>query len=221
MMETQTCAGLVSALEGRAAFYDVVAALYYKPLAQEQIDRIAEGGLAAFAGAGELMAEGLHDMERALSKRHSGTRQELAVDFTAPSPGRVVERRYATPYESVFTGEERIMMGDARDDVVARFLEDGFQVNPDLHEPEDHLAFELEYLVNMNERALEWAQAKNKAQLRRNVVRQLEFIEQHLLNWIPALLDVRRSTRSSRSTRACCWWLRVRSSRDATCCATF
>lgn len=34
MMETQTCAGLVSALEGRAAFYDVVAALYYKPLAQ-------------------------------------------------------------------------------------------------------------------------------------------------------------------------------------------
>ena len=50
MMETQTCAGLVSALEGRAAFYDVVAALYYKPLAQEQIDRIAEGGLAAFAG---------------------------------------------------------------------------------------------------------------------------------------------------------------------------
>ena len=33
------------------------------------------------------------------------------------------------------------------DDVVARFLEDGFQVNPDLHEPEDHLAFELEYLA--------------------------------------------------------------------------
>ncbi len=50
----------------------------------------------------------------------------------------------------------------------------------------------VEYLVNMNERALEWAQAKNKAQLRRNVVRQLEFIEQHLLNWIPALLDVAR-----------------------------
>ena len=137
------------------------------------------------------MAEGLHDMERALSKRHSGTRQELAVDFTGAFAGTSSWKgRYATPYESVFTGDERIMMGDARDDVVARFLEDGFQVNPDLHEPVDHLAFELEYLVNMNERAGECAQAKDKAQLRRNVVRQLEFIEGHLLNWIPALREV-------------------------------
>ena len=79
------------------------------------------------------------------------------------------------------------MMGDARDDVVARFLEDGFQVNPDLHEPEDHLAFELEYLANMNERAREQAQARNRDQLRRNVVRQQEFIEGHLLSWIPLL----------------------------------
>ena len=100
------------------------------------------------------------------------------------------ERQTAVPYESVFTGDERIMMGDARDDVVARFLEDGFQVNPDLHEPEDHLAFELEYLVDMNERAAAWAQAKDKAELRRNVVRQLEFIERHLLNWIPELREV-------------------------------
>lgn len=56
-----------------------------------------------------------------------------------------------------------------------------------MHEPEDHLAFELEYLINLNERASVWAQAKNKVELRRNVIRQLEFIEQHLLNWIPLL----------------------------------
>ena len=118
MMETQTCAGLVSALEGRAAFYDVVAALYYKPLAQEQIDRIAEGGLAAFAGAGELMAEGLHDMERALSKRHSGTRQELAVDFTGAFAGTSSWKgRYATPYESVFTSEEGLLFQDSYHEV--------------------------------------------------------------------------------------------------------
>lgn len=37
MMETQTCAGLVSALEGRAAFYDVVAALYYKQIGRAHV----------------------------------------------------------------------------------------------------------------------------------------------------------------------------------------
>ena len=96
--ETHGASSIATALAGRAAFYDAVAALYYKPLTQEQVDRIAQGGLAAFAGTNELVAEGLHDMERALSKRHSGTRQELAVDFTGAFAGTSSWKgRYATP----------------------------------------------------------------------------------------------------------------------------
>ena len=142
MMETQTCAGLVSALEGRAAFYDVVAALYYKPLAQEQIDRIAEGGLAAFAGAGELMAEGLHDMERALSKRHSGTRQELAVDFTGAFAGTSSWKgRYATPYESVFTSEEGLLFQDSYHEVYRLYRQNSVRKSPGYDFPDDHLVY--------------------------------------------------------------------------------
>ena len=141
-METQTCAGLVSALEGRAAFYDVVAALYYKPLAQEQIDRIAEGGLAAFAGAGELMAEGLHDMERALSKRHSGTRQELAVDFTGAFAGTSSWKgRYATPYESVFTREEGLLFQDSYHEVYRLYRQNSVRKSPGYDFPDDHLVY--------------------------------------------------------------------------------
>ena len=142
MMETQTCAGLVSALEGRAAFYDVVAALYYKPLAQEQIDRIAEGGLAAFAGAGELMAEGLHDMERALSKRHSGTRQELAVDFTGAFAGTSSWKgRYAAPYESVFTSEEGLLFQDSYHEVYRLYRQNSVRKSPGYDFPDDHLVY--------------------------------------------------------------------------------
>ena len=142
MMETQTCAGLVSALEGRAAFYDVVAALYYKPLAQEQIDRIAEGGLAAFAGAGELMAEGLHDMERALSKRHSGTRQELAVDFTGAFAGTSSWKgRYATAYESVFTSEEGLLFQDSYHEVYRLYRQNSVRKSPGYDFPDDHLVY--------------------------------------------------------------------------------
>ena len=141
-METQTCAGLVSALEGRAAFYDVVAALYYKPLAQEQIDRIAEGGLAAFAGAGELMAEGLHDMERALSKRHSGTRQELAVDFTGAFAGTSSWKgRYATPYASVFTSEEGLLFQDSYHEVYRLYRQNSVRKSPGYDFPDDHLVY--------------------------------------------------------------------------------
>ena len=141
-METQTCAGLVSALEGRAAFYDLLAALYYKPLAQEQIDRIAEGGLAAFAGAGELMAEGLHDMERALSKRHSGTRQELAVDFTGAFAGTSSWKgRYATPYESVFTSEEGLLFQDSYHEVYRLYRQNSVRKSPGYDFPDDHLVY--------------------------------------------------------------------------------
>ena len=142
MMETQTCADIASALEGRAAFYDVVAALYYKPLAQEQIDRIAEGGLAAFAGAGELMAEGLHDMERALSKRHSGTRQELAVDFTGAFAGTSSWKgRYATPYESVFTSEEGLLFQDSYHEVYRLYRQNSVRKSPGYDFPDDHLVY--------------------------------------------------------------------------------
>ena len=145
MMETQTCADIASALEGRAAFYDVVAALYYQPLAQEQIDRIAEGGLAAFAGAGELMAEGLHDMERALSKRHSGTRQELAVDFTGAFAGTSSWKgRYATPYESVFTSEEGLLFQDSYHEVYRLYRQNSVRKSPGYDFPDDHVANDAE-----------------------------------------------------------------------------
>ncbi|MFR1638070.1 MAG: molecular chaperone TorD family protein [Eggerthellaceae bacterium] len=88
------------------------------------------------------------------------------------------ERQTAVPYESVFTGEAH--HDGRRDDVVARFLE-RIQANPDLHEPEDHLAFELEYPVNMNRRAGTGAgEEQSSAAPQRGA--PVEFIEQHLLN---------------------------------------
>ena len=116
--------------------------LYYKPLAQEQIDRIAEGGLAAFAGAGELMAEGLHDMERALSKRHSGTRQELAVDFTGAFAGTSSWKgRYATPYESVFTSEEGLLFQDSYHEVYRLYRQNSVRKSPGYDFPDDLLVY--------------------------------------------------------------------------------
>ena len=168
MMETQTCAGLVSALEGRAAFYDVVAALYYKPLAQEQIDRIAEGGLAAFAGAGELMAEGLHDMERALSKRHSGTRQELAVDFTGAFAGTSSWKgRYATPYHEVYR----------------LYRQNSVRKSPGYDFPDDHLSYLCEFQALLASRAVR-ALETNDAECALEQVRLSQHVlHDHILSW--------------------------------------
>ena len=172
--------------------YRFLSQVFFKELNEQAIEELACAEYPSDTG-NDLLDEGYRLVRRYFAFSATDRRTQLACEYARVFLAAGVftkERRTAVPYESVFTSEERIMMGDARDDVVARFLEDGFQVNPDLHEPEDHLAFELEYLVNMNERAAELARAKDKAQLRRNVVRQLEFVERHLLNWIPDLREV-------------------------------
>ena len=179
-------------LDANTETFTFLSQVFFKELTEEAIETLAAEAWPEHTGNAAL-DRGYNLLRRYFKFSAGDRRSQLAVEYARIFLAAGVytqEKRSAVPYESVFTGDERIMMGDARDDVVARFLEDGFQVNPDLHEPEDHLAFELEYLVNMNERAGECAQAKDKAQLRRNVVRQLEFIEGHLLNWIPALREV-------------------------------
>ncbi|MEG2934626.1 MAG: molecular chaperone TorD family protein, partial [Gordonibacter sp.] len=171
--------------------YRFLSQVFFKELNAEAIDELFAADYPDDTGNAHL-DEGYRLVRRYFAFSTTDRRTQLACEYARIflAAGMFTkESQTAVPYESVFAGEEHLMMGDARDDVVARFLEDGFQVNPDLHEPEDHLAFELEYLVNLNERASTCAQAKDKTELRRNAVRQLEFIEQHLLNWIPALHD--------------------------------
>ena len=180
---------LLDFFEGSAGTYRFLSQVFFKELNEQAIEELALGEYPSETGHAHL-DEGYRLVRRYLAFSATDRRTQLACEYARIFLAAGVftkERQTAVPYESVFAGDERIMMGDARDDVVARFLEDGFQVNPDLHEPEDHLAFELEYLANMNERAGEWARARNRDQLHRNVVRQQEFIEGHLLSWIPLL----------------------------------
>ncbi|MBC5582943.1 molecular chaperone TorD family protein [Eggerthella sp. NSJ-70] len=182
--ETHGASSIATALAGRAAFYDAVAALYYKPLTQEQIDRIAQGGLAAFAGTNELVAEGLHDMERALSKRHSGTRQELAVDFTGAFAGTSSWKgRYATPYESVFTSEEGLLFQESYHEVHRLYRDNGVRKSEGYDFPDDHLSFICEFQAVLARRAIEALEAGDAASALGQVRCSQAVLRDHVLSW--------------------------------------
>lgn len=184
MTETSSVPGIASALEGRAAFYDAVAALYYKPLTQEQIDRIADGGLGAFADTSELVAEGLHDMERAVAKRHSGTRQELAVDFTGAFAGTSSWKgRYATPYESVFTSEEGLLFQDSYHEVHRLYRENGVRKGAGFDFPDDHLSYICEFQAVLARRAVEALDAGDAERALEQVRRSQAVLRDHVLSW--------------------------------------
>ncbi len=178
-----------------AATYKFLSQMLFKELNEQAIAELAQADFPLNTGNEHLDA-GYGMVRRYFAFSATDRRTQLACEYARIFLAAGVfsrERKTAVPYESVFTSEEGIVMQESRDDVVARYREDGFLVDPSLHEPEDHLAFEFEYLASMNERAAQLAQAKDKTGLARNIDRQLAFMEEHLLNWIPQLREVAQS----------------------------
>lgn len=161
----------------------------FKELSEETITQLASADYSALSG-NKLIDNGNALIKRYFSFMSNDPRTELACEYARiflASGLNTKTSAVATPYESVFTSEERLVMQEARDEVYRWYLQDGFKVDPSLHEPEDHLAFELEYLAHINERAVASLAQGDEGALIKSLQRQRVFIDEHLLNWLPQL----------------------------------
>ena len=80
------------------------------PLTAEQVEAMAGQDFSAYAELNEDFADGVNDITRYLRKRNTGTRDEMAVDFTGTFTGiKTYEGKTAVPYKSVFTSEDGLM----------------------------------------------------------------------------------------------------------------
>jgi TorA maturation chaperone TorD len=199
---------MIAALKGRAAFYDLLAAIYFRPLTAEQIDNIAEMDWSEYADVNELFADGVNDITRYLRKRNSGTRQALAVDFTSAFAGTSSWKgRYAVPYESVHTSEEGLMMQDARDNVLHTYQQWGLRVPDEFDLPEDHITLEFDLMACLADRTRATLEADEDAASRTEegdvcsaselIAAQRAFLDEHL-SWVPAFCgDVEKHARTA------------------------
>lgn len=173
--------------------YRFLSQMLFKELSEQAIAELAKQEWPRDTG-NDALDRGYAQLRRFFNFASSDVRGQLAVEyarvFLAAGIFSQDSKLTAVPYESVFTSELHIMMQESRDDVVRRYAADGFEVNPDLHEPEDHLSFELEYLSHMSARALEALAVGDDVALAANARRQVSFIDAHLLNWIGELHDV-------------------------------
>lgn len=182
---------LISALQGRARFYDLLAALYFKPLQEEQLDRIAALDESAYRDINELFAEGLHDMVRYVAKRNTGTRQELAVDFTAAFAGTSSwEGKYAVPYESVFTSDEGLLYQESYHEVYHLFRQNRVQRSAGYDFPDDHLSFMCEFVAILSERALAALEKGDPAEALEHIRLSREFVQTHMLSWFDPFEEI-------------------------------
>ena len=155
---------------------------------------MTEGQIEILAGSdldypedGSRTAEGYAWLRRYLARRGSNVRQDLAVDYARVFLGAGVdEKDAAVPYESVHRSETGLLMQEQRDEVYAFYRRYGFAVREELHVPEDHLGFELEFLGLLCERAMQ-ADGAERDELLASI---REFIGEHVLSWLPQLADM-------------------------------
>lgn len=174
--------------------YRFLSQALFRELNQEAIDELAAQEWPRETG-NEHLDLGYTYLRRYFHFSAGDRRTQLACEYARIflAAGIYGKDTYvAVPNESVFTSPEKQVMQEARDEVVRIFAEDGFKVDPNLHEPEDHLSFELEYLAHMSERGAQLLQEGDMAGVKRNLKRQGIFIRDHLLNWLPALAKCAR-----------------------------
>ena len=181
------------ALASHNASYAFLSRLFRREVDQATLDAIAAMRFPAETGNAHLDA-GYRGIVRFMNHSGERTRTDLAVDFLHPFIGTTQDvNGVACPYESVDTSPERLLMQDARDDVLACYRAAGIVLTDDINEPEDHVGFELEFMQLLGERALAALREGDEDACERCLEQQRRFLANHLMNWAEAFAaDVER-----------------------------
>ncbi len=88
------------------------------------------------------------------------------------------------PYASVYLGREKLLMEDPWLEVKKMYSSAGLRLR-DAAEPEDHIAFELEFMYQLCQKTVSEKRERADELLKM----QSRFLNEHLLMWAPRLCD--------------------------------
>lgn len=176
---------VIEALSSRSELYRMLAQLFFRPLTQEQIDALAGIDLAKLAADKESpFSTGYNDLYRYLRRSNTGTREELASDFTTAFYGVVTyEGRTAEPYESLYQCGNGLLMGEPRGEVYRTFKRSCIKVREGLDLPDDHLSFILEYMAFLCDELEKCIKRQDYKEALDLVGQQQEFFQEHIASW--------------------------------------
>lgn len=115
-------------------------------------------------------------------------RLELAADHSRLFLG--MSKNPVSPYESVYTSEEQLMMQGARDAVVAAYARAGLETSVDVRVPEDHISIELDFVGKLAMREYENLQAGATACAQATNEERKLFVDEHLKVWTPRFCEM-------------------------------
>ena len=175
-------------MESRARVYGMLARLFRKEVKIEDI-RELQGMRFPVATGNELVDLGYRQLFDYLKRAWDESETELAIDFVRCFIGHGVNGYSAAyPYESVYTSERRLMMQEARAEVLATLRENGLK-RGNFNEGEDHVALELEFMQRIALRTQEALCKGDEDEAVAHLRTQRDFATDHLMNWLPMLVS--------------------------------
>ena len=174
-------------LRGRMATYRFLSRLFRVEVDQELHDTLVSMRFPRNTG-NELVDEGYRLICDYLSRADGSVLTQLAVDYVRAFIGSGNDGFSAAyPYESVYTSPKRLMMQDARDEVLVLYRAFGLDKQESWKEGEDHIALELEFEQILCERAIVAYEAGDEDECLKLLLSQRNFLEDHLLAWYPMM----------------------------------
>lgn len=159
----------------RAAAYRFLSTAYFEEVSCAFLESMRDGAAAL---DGEL-ASFANDLAGADLE---SVRIDLAADFSRMFLG--MSRSPIAPYESVYASDMHMLMQEPRDEVLHAYRAEGFAVADDVRVPEDHVAFEFEFMAKLCERAAEALATGDEDAAKRCFATQGDFVQNHLVNWV-------------------------------------
>lgn len=184
-------------MKGRMATYQLLSRLFRTEVDLELYTTLTSMNFPTNTGD-NLVDEGYRLIHGYLCTADGTVLNELAIDYVRAFIGAGnTGFSAAYPYESVYTSPKRLMMQNARDEVLVLYNAAGLDKKPSWKEGEDHIALELEFEQILTERALEAYEQGDEDTCLRLLMQQRNFLEDHLLAWYPMMaLDMDKFPRT-------------------------
>ena len=191
--EATDLAALAELTAQRSAVYRLLARLYRVEVDEEFLTELKAMRFPAATGNTAVDA-GYRAIATYLSGADAHAITDLAVDYVRAFIGHGVDAYSAAyPFESVYTSPKRLMMQEARDEVLAIYRSCGLEKSESWTVGEDHVAVELEFMGVLAHRAAKALRAGDEERAFSLINTQRNFMDDHLASWVPVFLsDTRR-----------------------------
>ncbi len=180
---------LVDFMTRRARTYGLLARIFRVEVDGKFLEELRHLKFPTSTG-NEHVDYGYRTMYNYLKGTWEDTLLDLARDYARTFIGHGNNGRSAAyPFESVHTSEKRLLMQDARDEVLAVYRANLLKKGEEWNDCEDHIALELEFMQVMCGRTAKALKEGKEDEAVEMLKTQRAFVGQHLANWVPMFVS--------------------------------